>query len=394
MSIQAQLSKPSLSGAYTTGIYRNLFLECGKSPQAIKEKLDHTFNQLFYGNDSTQRVFYPVGSDRAYIYDTYDKDVRSEGLSYGMMICVQMNKKAEFDKLWTYAKTVTQHQEGARKGYFGWSANPITHKLNDVNSAPDGEEYYVMALFFAAHRWGNGQGIYNYEAEANQLLHDMIYKEKDNGGVVDGVVNMFNREHKMVVFVPLQDLAFSDPSYHLPAFYQLWATWAAQDKAFWQTVADTSRRYLVKAMHPTTGLATEYMSFDAQPQVTTFNKNSDKFSGDSWRVVMNVAMDVHWFGSQPAYENRINALLAFISPKGETYGSQYFQHGAPLENNYEGEGFYAMNAVAALATTNADAAKFVEKLWQMPVPSGTYRYYNGLLYMLGLLNVAGEYRIY
>ena len=39
--------------------------------------------------------------------------------------------------------------------------------------ASDGEEYFAMALFFAAHRWGNGKGIYNYRAEADKILRGM-----------------------------------------------------------------------------------------------------------------------------------------------------------------------------------------------------------------------------
>ncbi len=40
----------------------------------------------------------------------------------------------------------------------------------DELPAPDGEEYFVMALYFAANRWGNGKGIYDYEAHADRLL--------------------------------------------------------------------------------------------------------------------------------------------------------------------------------------------------------------------------------
>lgn len=53
-----------------------------------------------------------------------------------------------------------------------------------------------------------------------------------------------------------------------------------------------------------------------------------------------------------------------------------------------------MNAVAAIASTNANRKDFVEALWKAPVPSGIYRYYDGMLYMLGLLQVSGNFRIY
>ena len=69
-------------GAFTSGEYRNLFKEyLGKSDAEIQGKIDAAWNQLFYGDDSSERVYYPVGSDMAYVLDTGNDDVRSEGMS-------------------------------------------------------------------------------------------------------------------------------------------------------------------------------------------------------------------------------------------------------------------------------------------------------------------------
>jgi oligosaccharide reducing-end xylanase len=54
-------------------------------------------------------------------------------------------------------------------GYFAWSMG-TDGTPRSTGAAPDGEEYFTMALYFAAHRWGNGKGIYNYQAEADKLL--------------------------------------------------------------------------------------------------------------------------------------------------------------------------------------------------------------------------------
>ena len=53
---------------------------------------------------------------------------------------------------------------------------------NAWGAAPDGEEYFAMALFFAAHRWGNGEGLLNYEAQARELLHTCLHKGEDGSG--------------------------------------------------------------------------------------------------------------------------------------------------------------------------------------------------------------------
>lgn len=386
---------PSNIGAYESGVYRNLFVESGKHPDSVKAKMEDVFQQLFYGDKDTERVYYQISDSMAYILDTYNNDVRSEGMSYGMMICVQMNRKYEFDCLWNYAKTYTQNHSGPNKGYFGWSCNPKTHTVNDPNSAPDGEEYFVMALFFAKHRWGNGTGIYNYEKEANQILHDMLHKEEEIGENEAGITNLFNLEEKKVVFVPEKPHSlYSDPSYHLPSFYELWAKWAQADNQFWKDAADTSRLYFQKAMHPKTGFVTEYMTFDGKPKETKFNTRSHHFSSDSWRVAMNIAMDCNWWGNQGWHTEKLDTYLEFISTLGDNYKSQYTQDGTPLKENWEGPGFYAMNAVAPLGASTQKSWQFIGKFWNLQVPTGTYRYYDGLLYLLAYLNVAGEYKIW
>ncbi len=106
--------------------------------------------------------------------DWANNDARTEGMSYGMMIAVEMNKKREFDALWNWSNTymLITDPKNPNVGYFAWSMN-TDGTPRSTGPAPDGEEYYAMALLFAAHRWGNGQGIYNYQEQANRILHTM-----------------------------------------------------------------------------------------------------------------------------------------------------------------------------------------------------------------------------
>ena len=222
------------AGAFATGHYRNLFLEAGHSQKEIAQKLDAAFQQLFHGDGGTQTVYYDAGrNDKgplAYLTDINSRDVRSEGMSYGMMIAVQLDKKPEFDALWNWAKTYMYHDSPSQPGYgfFAWSMKP-TGVPNDDSPAPDGEEYWTMALYFAAGRWGNGTGIYNYRAEADKLLDNMKNRAVITGQTVRGPETdgaEFNAQYKMVRFTPNNRRPdFTDPSYHLPAFYELWARW-------------------------------------------------------------------------------------------------------------------------------------------------------------------------
>lgn len=372
--------------------HRNLFSNLlGKSESEIKSRIDTAFMRLFFGEDDTQRVYYPVSPGMAYIEDIANKDVRTEGMSYGMMIAVQMDRKDVFDRLWKWAKTYMQIKEGPHKGYFAWHCKPDGTIL-DSNAASDGEEWFVMSLFFASNRWGDGTGIYNYGREAQSILHTMLHKEDEaNHG---NVTNMFDKKEKLVVFVPVTGACeFTDPSYQLPHYYELWSEWANQDNEFWQEAAAASRVLLRKAANPVTGLCPDYSNFDGTP-VRFWRGNHDDFRFDAWRVGMNVAIDYMWFGKDEWEVEECNRLLDFFTSKGiAKYGNQYTLDGKELAKDHS-TGLVAMNAVAALASTNENRGEFVKALWDAKIPSGYYRYYDGLLYMLAMLQVSGNFRIY
>lgn len=380
-------------GSYYTGTYQNLFDDLlGKSGSQVKARVDNAFAQLFNGNDTTERVYYPVEPDMAYIVDILHKDVRTEGMSYGMMIAVQLDKKAEFDRLWKWAKTFIQHRIEPRKNYFAWHCK-TNGAILDSNAASDGEEWLVTALFFASARWGNGEGTFNYRAEAQAILDAMLNKEGKPWS--DGkITNMFNEKEKQVVFVPSVETAgFTDPSYHLPHFYELWARWGDKHNRIWCDAASTSRTFFKKAAHPSTGLMPDYARFDGSP-VNRLGGGNDNFRYDAWRVGMNVALDHAWFAKDPWAVTQSNRLLNFFHSQGiGTYGSLFTLDGRKLSDDHS-VGLVAMNAVACLASTNANRRDFVEELWNTPVPSGAYRYYDGLLYMMAMLQVSGNFKIY
>jgi oligosaccharide reducing-end xylanase len=51
--------------------------------------------------------------------------------------------------------------------------------------------------------------------------------------------------------------------------------------------------------------------------------------------------------------------------------------------------------VAGLAATDrVRAKKFTEALWSTPIPSGENRYYDGMLYLMSLMHLGGEFRIW
>ncbi|HLX72509.1 MAG TPA: glycosyl hydrolase family 8, partial [Verrucomicrobiae bacterium] len=138
-------------GAFVTGQYRNLFAETGHSQAECSNKINSAFTQLFHGDPATQAVCFSAGENSngplAYITDIKHNDVRTEGLSYGMIIAVELDKKQEFDALWNWSKTYLYHASPTHPsyGFFSWQGRTNGETMSEF-VAPDGESYYTMAL--------------------------------------------------------------------------------------------------------------------------------------------------------------------------------------------------------------------------------------------------------
>jgi oligosaccharide reducing-end xylanase len=395
---------PKASGAYASGTYRNLLVEAGHSPPEVTGRITAAFQQLFHGDPRTQSVYFAAGANSngplAFIHDLKSRDVRSEGMSYGMMIAVQLDKRAEFDALWNWARTHMYHASPSHPafGYFSWSMT-INGTPNDEMPAPDGEEYFATALYFAAGRWGSRDGIYNYRAEADRLLGHMRHRQLITGPTVKGVMTagaLFEPDYKIVRFTPdVENWNHTDPSYQVPAFYEVWSRCGPkEDRPFWAQAAAASREFFQRAAHPITGLAPDYANFDGTPWASPWNPHSADFQYDSWRTAMNWSVDWAWWAADAREPPLSDRLQAFFESKGiSTYGNRFKLDGTQFGSDHS-TGLVAMNAVASLAGTQPRAKRFAEALWNEPIPAGPYRYYDGMLYLLGLLHCGGEFRIW
>ncbi|MDD3040321.1 glycosyl hydrolase family 8 [Bacteroides sp.] len=378
------------NGAYYTGAYLNLFDKyLGISKQQTNEKINQIWNHFFV-NEGT-KIYFEGNDNTAYIYDTGNRDVRTEGMSYGMMICVQLNKQKEFDKLWRWVKKNMLYTSGKWKGYFAWQCETDGRKVGyEPSCAPDGEAYFIMSLFFASHQWGN-DGTYDYGCEAQEILKNIMSKDG-----TDGVFTMFNRNSKLITFVPSGTMwNITDPSYNIPAFFELWAIWADTNKDFWQQAPDAARCLLVKASHPETGLFPDYSTFEGKPYQPEWKKDYDarRFQFDAIRCAMNIGMDYYWFGKDA--DNQIimmTRLLTFFKRDNFVHG-QFNWDGTEPDGPYS-EGMAGANAVGAFALKDETLKReYLQRLWDTPIPVGTYRYYNGMVYMLSMLHVTGNFKI-
>lgn len=421
------------SSTYATGDYRMVFSEYATKPYGeslvlvhpltdVDAKIKTMYDQLFKtGNTSTQRiVFDATGTGNTglkFVKDIGSNDIRSEGMSYGMMIAVMMDDQATFDALWGFARKFMYNDDNGANWY-AWSLQDSApnYPMNagdpkyGENPAPDGEEYFAMALFFADHRWGStgsATDLKNYKAWANNTL--TLLGNTSGNSLWDAGTNM-------VKFSPFE--TFTDPSYHLPAFYQLWGLWADNNKATWSDAADKSRAFLKNAVddnrtgRTNTGLFSEYASYSGVPQTTTYNPLSQHSAFDAYRVINNIAMDHYWWSKNADMNALVKGIMGFYNSDTElatavngfrytgVYGlgqgsTLYMTNGnwstraaAPVP------GLAAMNAVGAVANDESYVPKFVQYLWDQTTPSGGGRYYDGLLHLFGYLHLAGYYRIY
>ncbi len=53
----------------------------------------------------------------------------------------------------------------------------------------------------------------------------------------------------------------------------------------------------------------------------------------------------------------------------------------------------ATNGVTAMIAGGLDAAGYVEAVWDMPIPIGMGRYYEGILYLTALLILSAGYKV-
>lgn len=390
---------PYTKGAFATRRYRNLFAELGYKQKDIDKKLKSVFESVFYGPD---KVYFEVGDSMAYISDIKNHDVRTEGMSYGLMIAVQFDRKDIFDRLWRWSKKYMQHQEGLLKGYFAWSCQTDGTR-NAQGPASDGELYYVTSLIFASNRWGNSTGI-NYLAEAQNILNCSMQKIG-----MERVAPLINLEHQLITFTPDPfGGRFTDPSYHIPAFYEVWARWAEDGRSeFWRVCARKSREYLHKSIHPVTGLNPDYNNYDGT-LLGSKRVIGDAFRFDSWRVPMNIALDYSWACAdrkwQQEYGNKIQNF--FYSQGIDSFVDQYNVDGTTVTELLDAGGYkklrhslglVATTAAVSLVCTHDKSREFVDRLWNakhVPYDDGYFdAYYDGLLRLFAFMHLSGNYRI-
>ena len=372
-------------GAIRTGIYPNFLSEIGIGEDTGKELVNRAFETIFF--DPEENFCHHTDEDAWCMVDTGNNDARTEGMSYGMMMCVQMDRKDIFDRLWTFTDRYMRQREGRYAGYFAWSVQ-LNGQHNAEGPAPDGEEYFAMALFMASARWGDGEGIFNYAEQAREILRHVLHQHI----IVPDGQPMWEPENALIRFVP--EMKISDPSYHLPHFDDLFAMKAdEEDRPFWRRAAEASREYIVKSAHPATGLSPEYADYDGKT-VLLFRKPWVYYS-DAYRVAENIALDHIWFGEHPEEDDIETRLQDFFAKQDLQDLRAYELDGTPqAEPAMHPTAILAVLGAASAASKSAYRERFLKIFAETPLRRGVRRYYDNCLYFFCLLMLTGNYRIY
>ncbi len=329
--------------------YANLFVTVSGHTQAESdEKVSKAWSTLFNSKSSGTIYFDGPGSDESYVKDIWNNDVRSEGMSYGMIAAVQLDHQTEFDRLWSWVK----NHMAQGTGEIRWSCKTSGSGCAG-GGAPDGEEYMATALIFASHRWGDSTGPAKiaYSTEAKWVLNVIRTK-------------YFNSQYHLVKFV--SNSSNTDPSYILPAFYKVWACFDTENAAFWTESVTAGRAYMQKVVD-NNGVCPYQASMTAT--------NPQAANADSLRCVVNLMMDWYLFGED--------------SWQKDTYAPKFAAYSSSRNN---GASTVGCNATLGFALPASSGKAFVDKLWSTGVPNGNY--WDGVLYMLGMLHVSGNFHIW
>jgi oligosaccharide reducing-end xylanase len=371
--------------------YPNAFRDLlGHSQADIDAKITMVFDQLFYGDANTQAIYFPL-TDDAYIKDTLHNDIRTEGVSLGMNIAVQLNRRNEFDRLWTYARSMQQIGPGsANQGYY-------SSFCEDASGAavtcvdPFGYQQFVTALLFANDRWGSNTGQFDYASEAAKLLNVMRLKQEDNGGIVDGVTDTFDATTRLAYDVPNVSVGRETrPAVEMPGYYALWRE--ATGDPFWTKAATSARAYWQAAANPSTGLLPVRAAFDGTAVMSWNN-----FQPEGYRAQLNMVLDRIWAGGNGWEQQEADTLLQFFNPQGPTNVCKvYSLDGTCVDSTHEPSLVVVNGITAAIAspTVAPVSSQFVDAVWNFQTPTGDGRYYAGVLELIGLMILGGEYVIW
>ena len=210
---------------------------------------------------------------------------------------------------------------------------------------------------------------------------------------------LIDPETQLITFTPDGfGQRYTDPSYHIPAFYEVWAKWADDGRSeYWLECAKKSREYLHKAINPQTGLNPDMSQYDGSEM------QMPRFPGMPQRPQGAPRRNGEW---QRQYGETIQNF--FYSQGVDTFVDQYRTDGTLPEGDEilqaggfrklrHSIGLVATTAAASMLCSHDKSKEFVDAFWNAkhePFEDGYFdAYYDGLLRLFAFMHLSGNYRI-
>ncbi|QLR45176.1 endoglucanase [Enterobacter sp. RHBSTW-00994] len=222
------------------------------------------------------RFFMPDGR----IVDTGNGSVsHTEGQGFAMLMAVENDDKATFDKLWQWTNSTLKNKDN---GLFYWRYNPVeANPITDKNNATDGDVMIAWALLKADARWHDKRYSTASDEIAKALLTHNVIRYAGYRVMLPGA-NGFNLNSEVVL----------NPSYFV---FPAWQAFADRSHLqVWRELIQDGQRLLGKMGSGKANLPTDWVSLDAGGKLTPAKAWPPRMSYDAIRIPLYV----HWFNQQ------------------------------------------------------------------------------------------------
>ena len=258
------------------------------------------------------KSYYEENGSQARIKFDEDQYTVSEGIGYGMILCVYFSSntksyQSQFDKLWAY------YQAHSRNGVMDWKIQGFGGTVGD-GGATDAEEDVAFALAMAYYQFGDNK----YKTAASTLIAKMRQSEFASDG-----------RHK----VGNQWDPYLNPSYVSPAAYEIFKEF--DDASFWSKAISTNYNILRKNRNSSTGIPSGWADMNSYSPIT--GNNGYNFAGydyDAVRAPWRWAWSYAWYGHSQA-KDLSEKLAAWVSSK--PFGQLYINMKTDGSANLQGE---------------------------------------------------------
>ena len=258
------------------------------------------------------KSYYEENGSQARIKFDEDQYTVSEGIGYGMILCVYFSSntksyQSQFDKLWAY------YQAHSRNGIMDWKIQGFNGTVGD-GGATDAEEDVAFALAMAYYQFGDNK----YKTAASTLIAKMRQSEFASDG-----------RHK----VGNQWDPYLNPSYVSPAAYEIFKEF--DDASFWSKAISTNYNILRKNRNSSTGIPSGWADMNSYSPIT--GNNGYNFAGydyDAVRAPWRWAWSYAWYGHSQA-KDLSEKLAAWVSSK--PFGQLYINMKTDGSANLQGE---------------------------------------------------------